>query len=290
MTGPILVTGASGFIGGHLCRALIDDGHDVVALLRPNSTCPDGVRPLRVGSNTAVADAVEALAPATCFHLATHFTIADDDPAEIDKLVEANLSLTAHLAAGLARVPRTGLVAVGTVWQHVYSEPFRPNSLYAATKEAALAVLTHYGLNRDLATVWVELGDTYGPLDPRPKLIPTLLRIAGTDEEISLSPGEQLVDPLYVDDAVSGLLAASAAVAPGVAPPRLACLADSPVTLRELVALVEGVTGSQANVKWGARPYRPVEMFEQWRAGDRPDGWQPSTTLRDGLARLASTR
>lgn len=289
VTGPILVTGASGFIGRHLCRVLAERGDEVVALLRRDSDCPPQATPLRVDANSDVAEVVENLSPSRCYHLATHFSVADDDPAEIDRLVEANLGLTAHLAAGLARVPDTSLVAVGTVWQHVYSEAFRPNSLYAATKQAALDILVHYTMNRGLRMSWVELGDTYGPDDPRPKLIPTLLRIAGTEEEIMLSPGEQLVDPLFVDDAVAGLIAAAGSLSAAEMPTPMACLADSPVTLRQLVALVTEVIGVEPNVRWGARPYRPVEMFEPWRAGDRPPGWEPTTSLRDGLQKLAST-
>ena len=89
-----LVTGATGFIGGHLVAALVADGWHVDALVRRNDTgLPDGVAehviPREVDDLTAL---VGALRPEVCFHLATAFR-GVHTPADIEPMVEANIQL-----------------------------------------------------------------------------------------------------------------------------------------------------------------------------------------------------
>ncbi|MBI3635059.1 MAG: NAD-dependent epimerase/dehydratase family protein, partial [Candidatus Rokubacteria bacterium] len=67
-----LVTGASGFIGGHLIERLVVEGHTVHALVRPGRTAPAGARPAEgdVLDRPSLDRAVGAAAPQAVFHLA----------------------------------------------------------------------------------------------------------------------------------------------------------------------------------------------------------------------------
>jgi nucleoside-diphosphate-sugar epimerase len=290
MTRPrvALVTGATGFVGGHLTRRLLADGWTVHALARPPLTrVPAGADAVEVpGTTGALVDAVAAIAPDVCFHLATRFQ-PRHDVDDVAPLVDANVTFGAQLAEALARTTRTPLVNVGTAWQHYEGRPSSPTSLYAATKQALAEILEYYRQVEELPVATLELFDTYGPGDTRPKLVNLLLDAAQSGTTLEMSPGEQLIDLLHVDDAVDALCAVAVPLVDGAAAGgTFAARSGAPLSLRELVALVGDVTGSDVSVRWGARPYRPREMMEPWPAPPPPPGWAPRVALRDGLRAL----
>ena len=76
-------------------------------------------------------------------------------------------------------------------------------SLYAATKQAFTDLLVFYAEVEGLAVHTLELMDTYGPGDPRAKLIPFLLRAGAEGTTVEMTDGTQLIDLVHVDDAVA---------------------------------------------------------------------------------------
>jgi nucleoside-diphosphate-sugar epimerase len=169
-----------------------------------------------------------------------------------------------------------------TVWQHVDAAPYSPVSLYAATKQAFADILVFYAEVEGLAVHTLELTDTYGPGDPRAKLIPLLLRSAREGVPVEMTDGNQLIDLVHVDDAVGALLATADAPAGHVYSAR----GDGAITLRELVERFQHATGLSLDVRWGARPPRPREMLRPWMTGSPPPNWSPCIRLDDGLRAL----
>ena len=280
-----LVTGATGFVGSALVRRLVADGWSVDALVRsPDASLPAGVAPQLIpdGADDLVALVVD-LAPSHCFHLATAFR-GVHTPADIAPMIEANLGFGTRLAEAASRVPGIRFVNTGTVWQHYDAAPYSPVSLYAATKQAFTDVLVFYADVEGLAVHTLELMDTYGPNDPRAKLIPFLLRAGADGTKVDMTEGTQLIDLVHVDDAVGALLA-TAAAPPGHT---YGARGDGAITLRELVERFQAATGLALDVRWGARPARPREMLRPWMTADPPPGWSPSVRLDDGLRALRS--
>src|SRR5439155_20478749 len=99
----VLVTGATGFVGGHLVRALLDEGREVHAVLRPSSD-PEvlGDRRDRVvchthdGTTKGLVSLMQAAHPAVVFHLAALF-VAEHRPEDVEPLVRANLLFGSQL-------------------------------------------------------------------------------------------------------------------------------------------------------------------------------------------------
>jgi nucleoside-diphosphate-sugar epimerase len=278
-----LVTGATGFVGSALVRRLVADGWSVDALVRtPDASLPAGVTAQVIpdGADDLVA-LVVALAPSHCFHLATAFR-GVHTPTDIAPMIEANLGFGTTLAEAASRVPGIRFVNTGTVWQHYDAAPYSPVSLYAATKQAFTDVLVFYADVEGLAVHTLELMDTYGPNDPRAKLIPFLLRAGADGTKVDMTEGTQLIDLVHVDDAVGALLA-TADAPPGHT---YGARGDGAITLRELVERFQAATGLALDVRWGARPPRPREMLRPWMTADPPPGWSPSVRLDDGLRAL----
>lgn len=285
MSRRALVTGASGFIGQHLSRRLLREGWQVALLTRSPSNLPSDLRHGCTVLSTDVCDEEFAaqtrrFTPDVCFHLATH-TVVVHRPTDIRPLLTANVELGTRLADALSGLDAATMVNVGTVWQHRDGRPYAPSSLYAATKQAFVDVLRFFTETTSLKAATVELSDTYGPGDGRPKLLPALVHAARTGEKLSMSPGGQLVDYVHVDDVVTALVQAVAHAAADV--PSFS-VHGTPMVLRDFVELVGEVLGNQVPVRWGARAYRPREMMTPWTYHPDLPGWAPAIGLREGLA------
>lgn len=282
-----LVTGATGYIGGRLATALVADGWRVAALVRASSDDagldPRVERLVIPASAQDLAPLLAELRPEVAYHLATCFR-GTHSIADVEPLVAANVLFGVQLAEALAVSPPRVLVNVGTAWQRDADGGYRPAALYAATKQALEDILRFYAGSGALRIADVKLFDTYGPGDPRGKLLALLAAAADAGTPLPMSPGEQLIDLLHVDDVVAALRAAAdAADAPWHS---WSASSGDPRTLRELVALFEQATGRTVPVEWGARPYRPREMFTPWNAGARVPGWHPRVSLAAGIAQV----
>lgn len=281
-----LVTGATGFVGGHLVRRLVDDGWLVDALVRsPDTDLAAAVvtHPIPSPIDELIA-LVGEIAPSVCFHLATAFR-GVHVPADIQPMVEANVGFGVALAEAVSQAGNCVFVNTGTVWQHYEARPYSPVSLYAALKQSFTDALKFYEEVAGLPIVTLELTDTYGPGDPRPKLLPILARAAREGTALQMTDGTQLIDLLHVDDAVSALLATAAGV-PGAT---YGASGGETLTLRELVAKFEAVSGLSVTAEWGVRPSRPREMLTPWMVSGPPPGWAPEVSLDEGIRALLAS-
>ncbi len=285
-----LITGGSGFVGRHLARRLTASGVELHAVVRARSdttALPPEARLHGYGGAPAeLADIVDAARPDVTFHLASHFR-AEHEPQDLEPLIASNVAFGTYLADALCRHPPARLVNCGTAWQHFGDRDYDPVCLYAATKQAFEAVLEYYVAARGLRVTTLKLFDSYGPDDPRGKLVGALMQAAASGRPLELSPGEQRIDLVHVDDLVRAFEIAAGRLADDE--PRSEAFALSSgrtVTLRELVSLVEAVSGRPVGANWGARPYRAREVMLPWSRGRPLPGWQPEIGLEDGLRTL----
>ena len=286
----VLVTGATGFVGRHVCAALIADGHAVLRANSDDSVLPDAVRRHRHdGSTESMHALVGAVRPEAAIHLASLFR-AEHRAEEIAPMVEANVLFGTQLADALTAQGCTRLVNTGTAWQHYEGRDYDPVCLYAATKQAFEDMLAFYVNARGLRAVTLELFDTYGPDDPRGKLVSALVGAARTGRALSLSPGDQRIDLVHIDDVAAAYRAALQRLLDGetAAAERFMVRSGEPVSLRELVALVEDTTGRTIDARWGERPYRDREVMAPWTGGRTLPGWRPRIGLAKGLKQLAA--
>jgi len=286
-----LLTGGSGFIGAALTRRLLAEGWQVHLVLRSSSSAdslPEAAPRLQLhrhdGSTQQLAQIVRAAAPDVVFHLASLF-LAEHKLEDVERLIHANLLFSTQLVEAMAACGVQRLVNTGTSWEHYQDQDYNPVCLYAATKQAFSAILRFYSEARGLRVVTLKLFDTYGAGDRRPKVLNLLKRLANEGIALDMSPGEQLVDLVYIDDVLDAFLLAERQLDTQSSPmEEYGVSSGRPLALREIAALYAQVSGKPLNIAWGGRPYRGREVMVPWQSYRPLPGWQPKVDLAQGLA------
>jgi UDP-glucose 4-epimerase len=200
----ILVTGASGFVGSHLCPALAAEGHEVLAIVREPARAPSGAipvvadlsRPLEPDS-LPTADAIVHLAQANVGF-----------PDQATELFHVNTVSTQELLDHARRcgAGRFVYASSGSVYgfgDRAFREddPLRGADFYALTKRTGEELVAAY---RDFfATASLRLFFPYGP-GQRGRLVPSLVERVRTGSPVTLNGGGRpRVNPIFVGDAVS---------------------------------------------------------------------------------------
>lgn len=291
-----LVTGATGFLGLNITKKLVQDGWNVHAIVRNQSKLlllKDIKEKLTLhyhdGSIKSMFNIMECTKPKIVFHLASLF-LAQHQPQHIEELIQSNITFGTQLVEAMTANGIFSLVNTGTSWQHFENKDYNPVCLYAATKQAYEAILTFYTQSESLRVITLKLFDTYGPFDSRRKLFTLLRNSAKERKTLAMSPGDQLIDMVYIDDVVDAFMKASERFQKGLATNReeYVVSSGSPIPLKEVVDTYRKVTGLEVLVNWGEKFYRPREVMIPWDKGKCVPGWEPKISLEDGI-RLMET-
>jgi nucleoside-diphosphate-sugar epimerase len=289
-----LITGATGFVGSRLVHRLVREGCDVHVIVRPASKLDqlDDVKDdiqihVHDGDTEKLQNIVSVANPDTVFHLASLF-LAQHQPKDIVPLIQSNLQFGTQLVEALVQNGVYCLVNTGTSWQHYENREYSPVCLYAATKQAFEALLQFYLETTPLKTITLKLFDTYGPDDPRPKLFQLLKTVSDRQEPLAMSPGEQLIDLVYIDDVIEAYQVAAERLRAGLTRTHecYAVSSGQPISLKELVCVYEQVTGKKLPIQWGGRPYRPREVMVPWNKGRLLPGWSVKIGLEEGIRKV----
>lgn len=294
MSQKALITGATGYIGTKLSQRLLAEGWRVDVLVREKGRSLAQTLVGKVtshgydGSTQSVLGAVATAQPDVVFHLASLF-IAEHSSEEVTNLINSNLLFATQLAEACACNGVKRFINTGTSWQHYRRDVYDPVCLYAATKQAFEDILDFYADAFSMRVITLKLFDTYGQDDPRSKLANLLVKAMESGEALGMSPGEQVLDLVHIDDVTRAFAVCAQQLLVGVLPQphmRYAVSSGKPLAVRQLVALLEQVGGKAMNVTFGARPYREREVMSPWQAGQCPPGWQAQIDTLTGLASL----
>jgi nucleoside-diphosphate-sugar epimerase len=290
----ILVTGATGFVGRNLVRELVRRGAQVTCMVR-KSSAPAGVHSLS-GANVLVHDGttqgaislLQHCQPQLVFHLAS-MNLADHRPHDVQPLLESNILFGTQILEAMKVAGVRNIINTGTYWQHYDGEGYNPVCLYAACKQAFQDIARFYEEALDFRVITLTLFDTYGPDDPRSKLFGILQEAVRRGEEIELSPGEQLLDFVYIDDVVAAYLRAAELIDAQSTQRTFAVRTGTLTSIRQAVFLFEKVWRHQLRIKWGGRRYREREVMRPY-SGEVLPGWAAITTLEAGLRRIRAAQ
>jgi GDP-4-dehydro-6-deoxy-D-mannose reductase len=298
-----LVTGAAGFAGSHLSRALLAAGHQVFGTLQPGHAAPAGVPGVRwvemeLTSSPSIAAALEAAQPDRVYHLAAQASVGESlrDPLAT---WEVNATGTLRLAEALGGALRLLFVSSAEVYGVVPDDdqPIResrrshPTNPYAASKAAAeMAVLeaAHaHGTHTVIARSFNHTGPGQDPCFALAGFARQLAAIRAGRAAPVLRVGnlEARRDYLDVRDVCRAYLMLLEAGAPGAV---YNVATGAACSMAELVAMLVELSGTGARVEVDAGRVRPLDV--PLLSGDpsalRALGWEAEIPLRQTLAEL----
>ena len=302
-----MIVGATGFVGSHLARRLVQDGLDVHVLCRASSDFRrlDDILPrlrthaVDMSDAAALAAVVRGIKPAQIFHLASATVVAGATPGPKD-LVDGNVLASVNLIDACDAVDYRCLLTIGDLFEYSPSarplaetDPCRPTSLHGITKLAATLYAGAVARTRDRPIVTLRLFSTYGPADNPRRLVPRVIAGALAGTPLLLSRPEIARDWIYIDDLIALLLEAGRE-ASRLKGEVLNAGTGRSAALSEIVDVVLRLAGSGAPVRWGAFP-APEHDAHPWIADMRHTfaslGWRPRVGLEEGLGRtMAAAR
>lgn len=297
----VLVTGATGFIGAHLTRALVALGANVSVLLRPSSrlekleAIAGRIEVVRADlcDPEALAHGVAGVRPRYAFHLAA-FTNVGRDRSNDELALNVNLIGTVRLVSALAEGGVERIVNSGSCEEYGDTEPpvteavrLRPVSPYSASKAAASMWCEMAHRARGVPVVTLRPFLSYGPEQEAVRLIPQAILAALRNEEFPMTAGEQTREFTHVDDMVDGYL--RAALMPGIDGQIFNLSSGEETSVRDAVALIFRLAHSRGRPAFGALPYREAELWRSCGDASRAReilGWQPRISFAEGIEKV----
>jgi UDP-glucose 4-epimerase len=321
----VLVTGALGFAGQAVARRLLADGHEVVALASSaaaGSAAAGSVsagsaaagsrvsnRPVPPGAELRVADLRDAAATERAVdgvdgvcHLAALTRVRDsaDDPVRyFDVNVGGTLNLLRAMGRRAGAVPNLIFCSSGAVYGRregtlSESDPAEPVNPYGTSKLAAEHVIAHLAATGRIAAVTLRCFNIAGAVDglgdgDLTRIIPRTLAVAAGEGKLMINgDGSAVREYTHVTDVAAAFALALAAAEPGEAPVYNVG-SGRPVTLAELVAAAEKVTGRTVEREHQpAKPEARVLMADSTKIraelGWRPERSSLEQILADGWA------
>jgi nucleoside-diphosphate-sugar epimerase len=293
---PVLVTGAGGFIGGHLAAELVREGADVRALVRYTSRNdwgalawhpPDVVREIDVVTGDRGSELI--------FHLGAQIAIPYSyvnprDYFETNVIGSLNVAVAAH-SQGCRRLIHTSTSEVyGSAQTVPITElhPLHPQSPYAASKVGADALMDSWGRSFGLPVTVLRPFNTYGPHQSARAITPTIISQALGGGPLRLGSLTPRRDMTFVGDTVEGFIAAALSDAAVGETIQLGTGVDH--AIGDIVDSIAEILGRELVVQHDPDRVRPVSSEVQ-RLISSPAralalmGWQSRVPLREGLER-----
>jgi dolichol-phosphate mannosyltransferase len=301
LQGPIMVLGASGFIGANLLRLMLRFRSDVfgtsssTSAWRLEGVPSANVMPGDLLIDQSVATLLDAVRPRTVFNCLAFGAYSFQTDAAL--IYRTNVDLTARLMEELAARGVHRYVHAGSSSEYgddasgpAEDTALHPNSHYSVSKGAAAGLIHFMGKKRGFPGVNLRLYSVYGPYEDSSRLVPVavLNGIAGRHS--------QFVDPeisrdfLYVDDCCEAFFDAALNLDPAQYGESFNIGSGIKTTIGEFAHLCKSLYGLTGEPEF-TMPNRSWDVARWYANPAKAEaglGWRARTPLRDGMERMTA--
>ena len=301
LRGPILVLGASGFIGRNLYGRIAASRSDVFAVVqhekswRMEDVPDDRIIAVDLTDPVATRNMVTSTRPQTILDCAAYGAYSfEQDPA---KIYQTNFQSLVNLVELCAEVRVSAYIHAGSSSEYgtntsapTEEESCQPNSHYAVSKLASANFLGYMGKHRDFPCAHLRLYSVYGPLEDTSRLVPNVLKCALGGSLPPFVDARTSRDFVFVEDACSAFILAASRMNPTLHGEIFNIGSGRKTTIAELAEQVKSQFGIAEQPKFGAMEGRAWDLPDWYSNPDKAArmlGWRAATPLADGLNKTA---
>lgn len=298
--GPILILGASGFVGANLMRAIAairDDAHGTTSrkpAWRLEDLPQDHVHAVDLLIDSNLDGLLNRVQPKTVFNCVAFGGYSFETDSQL--IYRTNFSFTTRLLERLVEREIECYLHSGSSSEYGQNSAgpdersfLEPNSSYAVSKAAAAQLLWYFGRHRNFPCVNLRLYSVYGPWEDSSRLISNLVR-RGLEHDFP-----EFVDPeisrdfIYVDDVVAAFVAAAVRLKPADYGKSFNIGSGQKTTIRDLSRLAAEIFQIEKQPQF-TMPNRVWDVPDWYAKIDEAKAtwqWEPVAPLADGLRKTA---
>lgn len=250
----VLLSGATGFIGGYVLRALRKRCFEVMALYRDEAKIDESVRCHWLKTEGEWIEQAREFAPETVIHTAWIGVTAaerEDWSLQIQNVALQQRLLDLHPKQFIALGSQAEYGTINAVVDENF--PANPTSAYGAVKLACLDITRSYCTQHRINWFWFRLFSTFGPGEGQGWLIPSAIKKMTTESQMDATAGEQRYSYLYVGELARVVALSVSAGAPcGI----YNLSSGRTISIRELFERIRDKVNPDFRLNFGAIPYR----------------------------------
>ncbi len=298
LVGPILIVGASGFIGSKLFYSLSKYREDVFACSknikqswRLNTADISKLISLDILDFDNLKNTIERIKPQTIFNLSAYGAYSRQ--TDTAKIHQTNYIGTLNLIRALMDTGCNAFVQAGTSSEYGLNcagpdenAQLLPNSDYAVSKVGASYLIEYYGKMQNFPCINLRLYSIFGPWEEKDRLIPTLITEGLKGKYPNLVNKDISRDFVYIDDCTNAFVKAALTACrtnPGLS---INIASEIKTTLEQVAKTAQKLFKISADPAFGSMTNRKWDLSDWYGESSLAKkvlGWRAKTSFEDGL-------
>lgn len=289
MRKKVLITGTTGFVGRHLVPKLLNEGYEILEITRDISKSKSLFKDTTSKLHLEDFDFKEKIIkfnPEIVIHLASYLT-SSDSWLDVEKLVNTNILFLSRILNAVSEVDLKLFVNTGTFAEYCKGDDeLLPAYFYAATKTASRSILDYYSNTYDFRQTTIVPYTIYGGKDSQKKIIDIIYDSTISTKPIDLSPGEQVLDFIHIDDVTEFYILIIKSI--DILPKKVVFKLGTGIgyNLKQIASFVELISNKKTNINWGGKDYRKSDVMyavSNLNVINNFIDWEPKISLLDGI-------
>lgn len=300
LDGPILILGASGFIGANLFKMLIQHRSDVYAVVRQvpgwrlDNVTPDHILKADLNDTTATKNLIATVKPKTVFDCKAYGAYSFEEEnyliyqtnflSVVNLINELGPDISAYVHAGSSseygkncRAPLEGDVRA-------------PNSHYALSKSSISDYISYAGKQLSIPCVNLRLYSVYGPLEDTSRLIPNVLAKGLNGSYPPFVDPDISRDFVYIDDVCHAFILAATRMNVKLFGESFNIGSGQKVTIKELAYICKDIFDINYEPSFSSMEQRDWDLTDWYSNPSKANdllGWRAETPLKTGLTQTS---